>query len=406
MKVENSIPTEPRGHELRPMLDLRDYENVNKVTGIERRENGIDVTWEKGGSSRFFYSWFRENCASTKSRNVFTLERRVDPLDIPFDITPKDIDLSDHGLLTFTWDDGHISRFPSGWLWYHSPDNDRNINPAYADHDPDWRLHQDAVIPRFTYNEYMKDDVKFLGALDNLLDKGVILIDDVPCWEDAVVVLANRISYLRETHYGPTFHVRYVPDPISGAFTNERLISHTDLPNFENPPGIQFFHCIRNDAEGGETVLVDGFAVAQRLHETAPHHFDALVNNALSFRLQDRDNDRHYRAPVIELDYMGRLKQIRYSRTNLTPYVGPADTYKEVREAYLAFTELVESPEFEMVFKLDPGELLVTENTRILHGRKGFDRACGDRHLQGCYIDRVDVVSRRDVTKRRLANDV
>jgi gamma-butyrobetaine dioxygenase len=39
-----------------------------------------------------------------------------------------------------------------------------------------------------------------------------------------------------------------------------------------------------------------------------------------------------------------------------------------------------------VTFRLDPGDCLVFDNTRILHSRTGF-AATGNRHLQGCYAD-------------------
>jgi gamma-butyrobetaine dioxygenase len=34
------------------------------------------------------------------------------------------------------------------------------------------------------------------------------------------------------------------------------------------------------------------------------------------------------------------------------------------------------------------------DNYRVLHGRSEFDPNSGPRHLQGCYLDRDDVLSR------------
>ena len=38
-------------------------------------------------------------------------------------------------------------------------------------------------------------------------------------------------------------------------------------------------------------------------------------------------------------------------------------------------------------FKLMPGDLLMMDNYRLLHGRTSFDSNDGERFLQGCYID-------------------
>ena len=45
------------------------------------------------------------------------------------------------------------------------------------------------------------------------------------------------------------------------------------------------------------------------------------------------------------------------------------------------------TPEFEIRFLLNRGDLVMFDNCRLLHGRTGFDPRQGPRHLQGCYID-------------------
>ena len=59
----------------------------------------------------------------------------------------------------------------------------------------------------------------------------------------------------------------------------------------------------------------------------------------------------------------------------------------------------VESPEFQVRFRLDPGDLYIVDNTRVVHGRTEFV-AEGNRHLQGCYADRDSLFSRLAVLNR------
>ena len=40
----------------------------------------------------------------------------------------------------------------------------------------------------------------------------------------------------------------------------------------------------------------------------------------------------------------------------------------------------------QVSFKLQPGELILFDNTRVLHARTAFS-ASGSRHLQGAYSD-------------------
>ena len=52
--------------------------------------------------------------------------------------------------------------------------------------------------------------------------------------------------------------------------------------------------------------------------------------------------------------------------------------------------------------KLDPGDLYIVDNTRVLHGRTEFF-AEGTRHLQGCYADRDSLFSRLAVLNRKYS---
>ena len=45
------------------------------------------------------------------------------------------------------------------------------------------------------------------------------------------------------------------------------------------------------------------------------------------------------------------------------------------------------SNKYRIEFKLLPGDLLMMDNYRLLHGRTSFNANEGNRFLQGCYID-------------------
>ena len=56
------------------------------------------------------------------------------------------------------------------------------------------------------------------------------------------------------------------------------------------------------------------------------------------------------------------------------------------------------------IFRLNPGDCVVMQNDRTLHGRTAFDPDLGRRHLQGCYIDGDAMESRRQVLRRAAAS--
>jgi gamma-butyrobetaine dioxygenase len=65
-----------------------------------------------------------------------------------------------------------------------------------------------------------------------------------------------------------------------------------------------------------------------------------------------------------------------------------------VYRAVRAFGRLLNSDRFAIRARLHPGDVMCFDNYRVLHGRGEFDPNSGPRHLQGCYIDRDDFLSR------------
>ena len=70
--------------------------------------------------------------------------------------------------------------------------------------------------------------------------------------------------------------------------------------------------------------------------------------------------------------------------------------------AYRAFARMIEDPAWQVRFKLEPGDLFVVDNRRVLHGRTAF-AGTGQRHLQGCYADMDGLRSRLAVLERASA---
>ena len=62
-----------------------------------------------------------------------------------------------------------------------------------------------------------------------------------------------------------------------------------------------------------------------------------------------------------------------------------------IRDRYYAarkkISDLYNSDNYKIEFKLVPGDLMMMDNYRLLHGRTAFDLNEGSRYLQGCYID-------------------
>ncbi|MCA8967065.1 MAG: TauD/TfdA family dioxygenase, partial [Planctomycetes bacterium] len=257
-------------------------------------------------------------------------------------------------------------------------------------------------LPWFAHELVTRDGRALHDWLAAVERHGFSLLSGVPCEPGSVERVAELFGYVRETNYGRHFDVRTVADPINLAYTGLGLSVHTDNPYRDPAPTLQLLHCLKNEVDGGETVLVDGFHCATLLASLDPHGCELLGRHRVPFRFESADAVLEARGAIIETDDRGELRTVRYNNRSVDAFDAPPDVLPGFYRAYRHFTRLLFDPANAVVFKLAPGDLLLLDNRRVLHGRKAFDGA-GERWLQGCYADVDSLHSRLGVLRREAA---
>ncbi|HEX6932469.1 MAG TPA: TauD/TfdA family dioxygenase [Streptosporangiaceae bacterium] len=242
------------------------------------------------------------------------------------------------------------------------------------------------------------------SCLESLLTDGFVLLTDVPATPGMVLEVAASIGFVRETNYGRLFDVRATVDPANLAFTALAIAPHTDNPYRDPVPTVQLLHCLASAAEGGDSGLVDGFRAAGLLRAEDPAAFAVLTSTPVTFRYADKTADLEATMPMIGLDPRGRIREVRFNNRSLQPLSAPAGPPEPgaadaFYRAYRAFAGLLARPGLMLTFRLEPGDCVVFDNTRVLHARTAFT-ASGHRHLQGCYADLDGVASALAVLRR------
>ena len=154
-------------------------------------------------------------------------------------------------------------------------------------------------------------------------------------------------------------------------------------------------HCLKAHPEGGRSLLVDGFAVASRLRTESPEAFDLLSTVPISFGavVGDRD-DWRAQGRVISVSADGLIEGIRYNGNSIDQLDVPDELIEPMYAALQRFESILYDRDLWWRPLLAPGDLLVIDNQRVLHGRGAFDAAAGERHLQCCYVERDDFHNR------------
>ncbi|XP_059942835.1 trimethyllysine dioxygenase, mitochondrial isoform X1 [Mesoplodon densirostris] len=343
---------------------------------------------------RFDYVWLRDHCLSASCYNSKTHQRSLDTASVDLCIQPKTIRL-DETTLFFTWPDGHVTRYDLDWLVKNSYEGQKQkvIQPRIL-----WNaeIYQQAQVPSVDFQSFLETKEGLKNFLQNFLLYGIAFVENVPPTQEHTEKLAERISLIRETIYGRMWY--FTSDFSRGdtAYTKLALDRHTDTTYFQEPCGIQVFHCLKHEGTGGRTLLVDGFYAAEQVLQKAPEEFELLSKVPLKHEYIENVGECHNHmigvGPVLNIyPWNKELYMIRYNNydravINTVPY----DVVHHWYTAHRTLTIELRKPENEFWVKLKPGRVLFIDNWRVLHGRESFT---GYRQLCGCYLTRDDVLN-------------
>lgn len=353
------------------------------------------LTLSAGGrESRFHYVWLRDNCWCDGCRVTQSGERRIYTANIPDDIAPGEAALEDDAAsLHLTWNDGHSSTFSLQWLADHDYSNGRGRQRSEVSL---WTSSLGSP-PRFDHDEVVTQSDVQMAFLEAVREYGAAIVSNTPSVDGEVARFAETVGHVRETAFERIHNVRHDPHGYNVAHTALELKPHSDLPSYHWPPSIQLLHFLVNESSGGDSTLVDGWAVLADLRREDPDAFDILCRVPVTFQLFSDDEDTRATAPLVQLDTSGSVRLLRYSNQLALPISAAFDDVGRFYDAYRTFGRMVDSDHYKMAFKTKTGDLLVVHGHRVLHGRSTFDPASGARHLQDVYMEYDDLMARHNV---------
>ncbi|OTB18111.1 hypothetical protein K445DRAFT_314933 [Daldinia sp. EC12] len=371
-------PTETTTAHLNPVIRLKDEDTI-QYGDPDKKPLVLDR------------HWLRDACQCNLCVNPDSGQKNFSTCDVPTRLPIKDIKTTDDGGLDVVWEidflssGDHVSHYTAA-----------QINATQ----PEYKLPGCTLwdAPRFEegrlvidYNDWMAGERGFLSAMHRLYTFGLIFVRNVPSSEESVISIASKIGNLQETFYGRTWDVRSKPNAENVAYTNEFLGLHQDLMYMKDPPRLQLLHCLENTCEGGESMFSDGSRAAH-LMELGPHkHFNILCNR--NIRYQYKKHGHHYQIarPVIENTRGQQLlvswaPPFQASTQRMAKTRWGHDNYRRWLQAATMFRHLLEDKQWMYQYKMQPGECVIFDNLRVLHGRRQFDTASGSRWLKGAYI--------------------
>ncbi|KAI9368619.1 hypothetical protein BJX61DRAFT_523196 [Aspergillus egyptiacus] len=359
----------------------------------------------------------RENCKCPRCVDEHSKQRTFRTFDIPPDIKAKTYNF-DGEKVNINWetdipgfDSSHVSSYTLNELCSQGALYTESTTTKTTRHRLKWgKARMTDEQHWISYNDYMNNEEQFARAMSRLAAQGLIFVKDIPDSREMVEKVATRMGPLRNTFYGPTWDVRKVPKAENVAYTNQFLGFHMDLMYMNEPPGYQLLHCLRNSCDGGESLFADTFSAVEYLEKNHPRYYKILTEMFLNYEYLHENNRYTHAWPVIqESPDKNELPESRSPVTHVNyspPFQGPTTTkrsverQKEELEALKCFANYLEDEANIFELKLNPGECVIFENRRVVHARRQFNTAKGERWLAGAYVDEDVLLSRFRVLEK------
>lgn len=345
----------------------------------------LTISWQNSSYSVYSSLWLRDNAPA--HRDPRTGHRLISLVDLPLEPRLHSAELWPPDHITVSWDDGETGVFSLHWLHEY----DRSLRSSARPTRLPW-ITQPAT--RFAWSAYphwasdasaREDWLYYLGR------DGLAFLSDVPVEDAAVLQVAAQIGYVRETNHGRIFDDRDVAAaPV-----------HTDNSYRDPAPGFQLLHCLSAADSGGKSMFVDGMAAAERIRAHDANAFSTLCQTPILYRFQDADVDLAVERTMLEVDSLEQFRAIHYDDRFIAPLPLKGPLLKKYYAAYRQLAELLSDPARTVGYRLLPGDLVLFDNTRILHGRTAGE---GGLHVQGCYLDADGLYSSLAVLSRKRSS--
>lgn len=366
----------------------------------------LKIHWGDSKTDLYPFIWLRDNCQCPQCFESSSRSRKLLLQDLSRDVHPIAVEVPKDGRsVSLSWSDGHSSVFSSSWL-HRRAFNSSSRNQRLGDIKLKkilWDAEKMKDLPQANFSDLLANDKALLRFLQEVEELGLCIVKEAPTKTGQLERLTKRIGHLKRTHYGLTFTVKVKANANNLAYTEKSLNLHVDQPHLEDKPGVQLLHCISQyEGHGGDNLLVDSFCVAEKLRELHPEKFKLLTDTLVDFYDIGVEDGINFHAinqePTINLDKSGEIKTVSFNNMVRDSHFGcKAEQTWAWYDAMMNYHDLLSDPQFAITYKMSAGDIIVFDNNRVLHGRKGFQMTGGERHLEGGYWDWDEVRSRRRV---------
>lgn len=372
------------------------------IRNVAASPTGLNIVWSDASKTSLPWRWVMDHGEDAISMNQQTLQRNVDTFSLSSELCAKSATLQDRGRsVIIQWRDGletSISSLRLAQVTAKTLDDDQISS---SDTKVLWL--QDSMLkslPNVNFDKVLNFDQGVLDWVSNIDKYGFCIINNTEPTEEGTIALAERIAPAQRTIFGTYW-------PLSSdiklhddtAYTTDFLAPHTDASYYYNAAGLQMFNCMEFEGKGGESVVVDGFAIAAKIKQQRPDLYAVLSEVSVPGHYKEKGVHLAAERPTFRHDRHGDLEQVTFNNYDRSPFILPDEQQALFYEAYSEFNRHSMDQANWIKIPLRPGMALIFDNWRCLHGRMGYS---GRRYFYGCYHDRADFQSRIRTLKQDL----
>ncbi|MDE2875720.1 MAG: TauD/TfdA family dioxygenase [Gemmatimonadota bacterium] len=356
----------------------------HSISSIAGNDDAVTAVWSDGKRTDIPHLWLRDNCGCSECRVVQTTEKRFHLFRVPGNLQPRRIAIehtgSDEEALSIDWPDGHRTSYPSSELRGHLSLPRLELHYWDGGFQP----------RRFDHGRFLASDHAAAELIEEFLRTGVCVLVDAPTEPDSSEQLAARLGPIRELLFERIHNVKVDPKGYNIAHTGLAVAPHNDFTSYSWPPNVQALHMLVNECEGGESCVVDGFGLLNRLRDDHPGKFDMLCTVPVPFRIFSKECECYAVKPMVEVDGGGAVRLLRFNTAQMQAVPLSEPRLADFYAAYHELSTRVNSPGSQVTFRLEGGQILLCDGHRVLHGRTAL-RSDGRRHLQDAYFEHDNV---------------
>lgn len=390
------------GSSQKPFKVIKTFESTPTAIGVEFQDSlKYDLN----------YIWLRDNCQCEHCLCPNTKYKMLDTVNLDPNIKPKSFNVHDSGL-EVVWEElnqkEHISFYESVWLHRYclgflSEMQTQEILPLI--HPWDRNEVENSEI-QISYDEVMNSEDGFIKFLYQLYYFGLVIIRDAPPTKGKVVEVVQKFSDVRDVKPGHIFQTatkRQEQGPGQSNYNKRCLDFCNDLNHLEKPPGIQAMHCLEAIPEDstkncndrpGQFYFVDGFFAAKWLRVRDPESFFILASVPVQFQKFSPEMEFMTHQYIITLATGKGLSSVHFDNKTMAPIEGPGYLLEAFYKSYKMFGQKLRDLDLQLPLVIRKGDIVVFDNHRILHARSAADDTLFSEHIEVCFGEMDQVLSR------------